>query len=125
MVRHAQSSAAKLAKEGVQVELIDPRTISPLDIDTILKSVAKTGRLVVAEESRIVNGVGAEILALVVSKDPRMLKAPAKRVAAPMISIPAAAVLEEMYLPNSDDISNSIRETIRESCDMATSVAHA
>jgi pyruvate/2-oxoglutarate/acetoin dehydrogenase E1 component len=125
MVRHALSSAAELAKEGVQVEVIDPRTISPLDKDTILKSVAKTGRLVVAEESRIVNGVGAEILALVASEDPRMLKAPAKRVAAPMIPVPAAAVLEEMYLPNSDDISNSIRETLGKSCGMAKSVAHA
>ena len=71
------------------------------------------------------NGVGAEILALVASEDPRMLKAPAKRVAAPMIPVPAAPISEEMYLPNSDDITKSIRETVGELCDTAKSVTYA
>ena len=71
------------------------------------------------------NGVGTEILALVASEDPRMLKAAAKRVAAPMIPVPAAPILEEMYLPNSDHITKSIREIVGELCDMAKSVAHA
>jgi pyruvate dehydrogenase E1 component beta subunit len=95
------------------VEIIDPRTIAPLDKDTILESVAKTGKLVTAEESRISNGFGAEVLAMVASEDPSLLKAPAKRVAAPMIPIPAAAVLEEMYLPNKDDISAAVRELVK------------
>jgi pyruvate dehydrogenase E1 component beta subunit len=112
MVPHALSSAAEMAKEGIELEIIDPRTIAPLDRDTILKSVAKTGRLVVAEESRLVNGLGSEILAIIASEDPALLKAPAKRVAAPMIPIPAAVVLEEMYLPDKDDIKEKVRELV-------------
>jgi pyruvate/2-oxoglutarate/acetoin dehydrogenase E1 component len=109
MVHHALDSAAELEKEGIKVEVIDPRTIAPLDKNTILKSVAKTGRLVVAEESRIVNGLGSEILAIIASEDPTMLKKPAKRVAAPMIPIPAARKLEYMYLPDKEDISTAIK----------------
>jgi pyruvate dehydrogenase E1 component beta subunit len=112
MVPHALSSAAELAEEGIDLEIIDPRTIAPLDKDTILKSVAKTGKLIVAEESRLVNGLGSEILAIIASTDPTLLKAPAKRVAAPMIPIPAAAVLEDLYLPNKDDIAKQARELV-------------
>jgi pyruvate dehydrogenase E1 component beta subunit len=112
MVAHAEASAAVLAGEGVDLEIIDPRTLSPLDRDAILESVAKTGRLVVAEESRSVCGVGAEVLATVASKDPSLLKAPAKRVAAPMIPIPAAAQMEGWYLPNGDDITAKVRELL-------------
>jgi pyruvate dehydrogenase E1 component beta subunit len=112
MVHHALSSATEMAKEGISLEIIDPRTIAPLDRDTILNSVAKTGKLVVAEESRIVNGLGAEVLAIVASEDPTLLKAPAKRVAAPMIPVPAAAVLENLYLPNKDDISSKVKELV-------------
>ena len=110
MVPHALDSAVEMEKEGISLEIIDPRTIAPLDGDTILDSVAKTGKLIVAEESRIVNGLGAEILAIIASRDPSLLKAPAKRVAAPMIPIPAAAVLEGLYLPDKDDICNKARE---------------
>jgi pyruvate/2-oxoglutarate/acetoin dehydrogenase E1 component len=113
MVRNAQYSADELEKEGIDVEIIDPRTIAPLDNDAILKSVAKTGKLVVAEESRIVHGLGSEILAIIASEDPSLLKAPAKRVASPMIPVPAAAVLEDMYLPNKDNITRSVRELFR------------
>ena len=113
MVRNAQYSAIELEKEGINVEIIDPRTISPLDKDSILKSVAKTGKLVVAEESRIVNGLGSEILAIIASEDPSLLKAPAKRVAAPMIPIPAAAILEDMYVPNKDNITMAVRELFK------------
>ncbi|OGO24974.1 MAG: hypothetical protein A2144_10255 [Chloroflexi bacterium RBG_16_50_9] len=112
MVHHALSSAAEMKKEGVSLEVIDPRTISPLDKDTILKSVAKTGRLVVAEESRIVNGLGSEVLSIIASEAPTLLKAPARKVAAPMIPIPAAASLEAMYLPGKNDISNKVREVV-------------
>ena len=78
MVHHALKSAAELEADGISVEVIDPRTIVPLDKDTILKSVEKTGRLVVAEESRIMNGFGSEVLAIVASEDPSLLKAPAR-----------------------------------------------
>ena len=110
MVRHAKKCAIDIEKLGISVEVIDPRTIAPLDSTAILESVAKTGRLIVAEESRIVNGVGAEILAIIASEDPGLLKAPAKRIAAPMIPIPAAPVLENMYLPGAKDISDMIKK---------------
>jgi pyruvate dehydrogenase E1 component beta subunit len=110
MVPHAESSAAALEKEGISVEIIDPRTLVPLDSAAILKSVAKTGRLVVAEESRLINGLGAEVLAIIASENPSLLKAPARRVAAPMIPVPSSPVLEEMYLPDADDITASIKE---------------
>ncbi len=112
MVRQALESANEVKKEGIKIEVIDPRTIAPLDKNTILKSVKKTGRLVVAEESRIVNGFGSEILAIIASEDPTLLKKPAKRVAAPMIPIPAARKLEKLYLPNKDNISSAIRELV-------------
>jgi acetoin:2,6-dichlorophenolindophenol oxidoreductase subunit beta len=112
MVHHALNSAAELEKQGISVEVVDPRTIVPLDRAAILKSVAKTGRLVVAEESRIINGFGSEVLAIVASEDPSVLKAPARRVAAPMIPIPAAAILEHMYLPNKDHVSKAVKELV-------------
>lgn len=112
MVPQAEASAAELSGEGVSVEVIDLRTLAPLDRGAVLESVAKTGRLVVAEESRSVCGVGAEIIATIASEDPRLLKARAGRVAAPMIPIPAAGQLEESYLPGRDDISRSIREAL-------------
>jgi pyruvate dehydrogenase E1 component beta subunit len=112
MVHHAQNSAVEMEKEGIEMEIIDPRTIAPLDSATIMNSVAKTGRLIVAEESRIVNGIGAEITAMIASENPGWLKAPVKRVAAPMIPIPASPVLESLYLPTSDDISDKVKELL-------------
>ncbi len=112
MVPHSIESASEVKKEGIDVEIIDPRTIAPLDKETILKSVRKTGRLVVAEESRIVNGLGAEILAIIASEDPTILKKPAKRVAAPMIPIPAARKLEKMFLPGKEDIIGAVKELV-------------
>jgi pyruvate/2-oxoglutarate/acetoin dehydrogenase E1 component len=110
MVPRAVESAVELEADGISVEVIDPRTIAPLDIEMILESVSRTGRLVVAEESRSVCGVGAEILASIAERAPSQLKAPAKRVAAPMMPIPAAAHMEKWYLPDKDAIVQSIRE---------------
>jgi acetoin:2,6-dichlorophenolindophenol oxidoreductase subunit beta len=110
MVPEAEASAEELAKEGISVEVIDPRTLAPLDESTIVESVAKTGRLVVAEESRGMCGVGAEVIARVAAQDPMLLKAPARRVSAPPIPIPAAAEMEAWYLPHREDITRSIRE---------------
>jgi pyruvate dehydrogenase E1 component beta subunit len=112
MVPQAEASATELSDEEVSVEVIDPRTLAPLDRRAILESVAKTGKLVVAEESRSVCGVGAEICAIVASEDPSLLKAPACRVAAPMIPIPAAGHLEEAYLPGQGDITGAIRDLL-------------
>lgn len=112
MVERAENSAKAMALEGVDVEVIDLRTLSPLDSDTVVESVAKTGRLVVAEESRSVCGVGAEVLATVASRDVMLLRQSPKRVAAPMIPIPAASHMEAWFLPDSDDIATAIRELV-------------
>jgi pyruvate dehydrogenase E1 component beta subunit len=104
MVHKALAAAEKLAAEGIDVEVIDPRTLKPLDTETILASVKKTGRLVTVEESRIHNGVGAEIAAIVAGEGFDFLDAPVQRVASPDVPIPCSPALEQMYLPNEDKI---------------------
>jgi len=109
MVHEALRSADEMRENGIKVEIIDLRTISPLDKEAVLKSVAKTGKLVVAEESREVGGVGSEVISIIASEDPTLLKAPAQKVASPMIPIPAAAHMERWYLPDHDAINQKIR----------------
>jgi pyruvate dehydrogenase E1 component beta subunit len=112
MVYEALNAAQELAKEGIDIELIDPRTIVPLDKDTIFESVEKTGRLITVEEGRIRGGLGAEIAALACSEYFSFLKAPVQRVAAPMIPIPGSPVLEDLYLPNKDSIVRAVKRTL-------------
>jgi pyruvate dehydrogenase E1 component beta subunit len=112
MVYEALNAAQELAYEGIDIEVIDLRTIVPLDKDTIFESVEKTGRLITVEESRIRGGVGAEIVALACEDYFSLLKAPVKRVAAPMVPIPGSAVLEDLYLPNKDTIIRAVKRTM-------------
>ena len=112
MVYEALAAAAELAKEGIQIEVIDPRTLVPLDKDTLFESVEKTGRLITVEEGRIRGGVGAEIAALACGDYFSLLKAPVQRVAAPMIPIPGSAVLEDLYLPNKNSIIRAVKRTL-------------
>jgi pyruvate/2-oxoglutarate/acetoin dehydrogenase E1 component len=112
MVYEALNAAQELAKEGIDIEIIDPRTIVPLDKDTIFESVEKTGRLVTVEEGRIRGGLGAEIAALASGDYFSLLKAPVQRVAAPMVPIPGSAVLEDLYLPNKDSIVRAVKRTL-------------
>jgi len=112
MVYEALAAAAELAKEGIQIEVIDPRTLVPLDKDTIFESVEKTGRLITVEEGRIRGGIGAEIAALACGDYFSLLKAPVQRVAAPMIPIPGSAVLEDLYLPNKNSIIRAVKRTL-------------
>lgn len=113
MVHKALAAAEKLSQEGIEVEVIDPRTLKPLDKDTILASVKKTGRLVTVEESRIHNGVGAEIAAIVASEGFDFLDAPIQRVAAPDVPIPCSPALESIYLPNEDRIIEAVKKTLK------------
>jgi acetoin:2,6-dichlorophenolindophenol oxidoreductase subunit beta len=109
MLHHSLSVAEALAKEGVSVEVIDPVAISPLDKETILASVRKTGRLVTAEECRKKGGVGAEVAAVVAEEAFFDLDAPVKRVGAPPIPVPGSSYLEqECYLPGPKDIREAI-----------------
>jgi acetoin:2,6-dichlorophenolindophenol oxidoreductase subunit beta len=107
-VSMALSAAESLSAKGVDAEVIDPRTIVPLDEETILESVRKTGRLVVVHEAWRRGGVGAEIAALVAEKAFDALRAPILRVAAEDVPIPFSPVLEEFVLPNADKISAAV-----------------
>jgi pyruvate dehydrogenase E1 component beta subunit len=104
MVRHALNAAEELAKIGIDAEVIDLRTIRPLDIDTILASVAKTNRLVTAEEGWGFSGVGSEISALVMERGFDFLDAPVVRVHAEDVPLPYAANLEKLALPQAEHI---------------------
>jgi len=113
MVYEALNAAQELAKEGIDIEIVDPRTIVPLDKDTIFESVKKTARLVTVEEGRIRGGLGAEIAALACSDYFSLLKAPVQRVAAPMVPIPGSPVLEDFYLPNKDSIVSAVKRAMK------------
>jgi pyruvate dehydrogenase E1 component beta subunit len=112
MVHAALNAAQELAHEGIDIEVIDLRTIVPLDKDTIFESLEKTGRLITVEESRVRGGVGAEIAALACGDYFSLLKAPVKRVAAPMAPIAGSPVLEDLYLPNKGTIVRAVKRTL-------------
>jgi pyruvate dehydrogenase E1 component beta subunit len=100
MVVYAQQAAAALQKKGIRCEVIDPRTTSPLDEDTILESVEKTGRLVVVDESHPRCSMASDIAGIVAQKAFRCLKAPIEQVTAPHVPVPFAAPLEDIYIPS-------------------------
>ena len=112
MVSSAMSAANSLAKEGISAELIDPRTLVPLDKRTLLDSVRKTGRLVTVEEGCITGGVGAEITALVTSEAWDALKGPVIRVAAKDQPVPFSPVLEAACAPNAQTIASAARQCL-------------
>ena len=113
LVHAALDAAQELAAEGIHVEVIDPRTIVPLDTRTIFSSLEKTGRLITVEESRIRGGLGAEIAAIACSDHFKLLKAPVVRVAAPMVPVPGSPVLEDIYLPNRNSIIAAVKRTLQ------------
>ena len=105
-------AAGQLQAEGISVEVIDPRTIKPLDKETILTSVAKTGRLMVAEEACKTGGFGAEIVATVAEEAFDKLKAPVKRVAGADTPIPASSFLENVFLPDPARIADAAKAVV-------------
>ena len=112
MVYEAMTAADKLAADGISIEIVDPRTISPLDKGTILNSVKKTGKVVVAQEAVKTGGVGSEIAAIIAEEALDYLDAPIKRIGAPFTPIPFSKLLEEFYLPSSEDIIRTVKEII-------------
>lgn len=100
--------AQELTERGIEVEVIDPRTLRPLDQEIILNSVAKTGRLVIVDTGWKTAGVGAEIGAMVAEEAFAYLKAPIKRVAAPDLPTPAGFTLEEAFYTNGEEIKEAI-----------------
>ena len=112
MVNFALSSAAKLEKEGINVEVIDPRTLVPLDIETILTSVRKTGRVVVVHEACERCGIGAEIITQIQEKAFDYLDAPMVRVANPNVPIPYSPRLEARSIPDEERIIAAVHKVV-------------
>ena len=104
MCRDALAAADMLAEEGISAEVIDLRTLRPLDIGAIVKSVKKTNRIVSVEEGWPYAGIGAEIAALMMEKAFDWLDAPVVRVAGEDVPMPYAANLEKLALPQPEDI---------------------
>ncbi|HEY6803695.1 MAG TPA: pyruvate dehydrogenase complex E1 component subunit beta [Pyrinomonadaceae bacterium] len=110
MVPVALKAAEKLQEQGVSCEVIDPRTIRPLDIDTIITSVKKTNRVVLAEESHPICGVNAEISSQIMERAFDYLDAPIKRVSGVDVPMPYAKNLENMVVPDVDRIVAAVKE---------------
>lgn len=108
-VSYAMKAADELAKEGIEAEVIDLRTLRPMDTDTILESVKKTGRAVTIEEGWQQSGVGAEIAARIMEKAFDYLDAPVTRVSAKDVPMPYAANLEKLALPSVADVVEAVK----------------
>jgi acetoin:2,6-dichlorophenolindophenol oxidoreductase subunit beta len=114
LVHDALAAAERLAVEdGIDAEVIDPRTLVPLDLDAIVSSVEHTGRIVVAHEAVEHGGFGAELVAQVQSAAFDYLDAPAARVGAPFAPIPFSGPLEDAYVPNTETIVAAVRSLFR------------
>jgi acetoin:2,6-dichlorophenolindophenol oxidoreductase subunit beta len=111
-VHHALDVADKLAADGIDVEVVDLRSLVPLDGETILASVAKTHRLVVVDEDYLSFGVSGEVVATVAEYDPSLLVTPARRVAMPDVPVPYAHALEYAVLPRHDRIERAVRAAV-------------
>jgi pyruvate dehydrogenase E1 component beta subunit len=115
MVRKALKAAEELEAEGISLEIVDPRTLVPMDTETILTSVRKTGRLLVVHEACRTGGIAGEIIAVVVENVFDCLKAPPARVAALDVPIPYSTVLEKAALPDEADIAEAAKAVMESS----------
>jgi pyruvate dehydrogenase E1 component beta subunit len=111
-VDRALGAARSLAREGISAEVIDLRSIQPLDEETILGSVEKTGRLVIVHEAPVRGGFGGEVAAVVANKAFGYLDAPIQRVGAPWTPVPFGPVLVEAYVPNEGDIIRAVHAAL-------------
>jgi 2-oxoisovalerate dehydrogenase E1 component len=114
MVHKTLQACETLAKEGISVELIDPRTVAPLDVETILASVAKTGRLIIVDEDFAHCGIGAEIAAQLADRGFDDLDAPIRRLNGKPSPTPYSPTLEAAVVPNAETIAQAIRELCAE-----------
>jgi pyruvate dehydrogenase E1 component beta subunit len=112
MVQMALRAAEWLDREGISVEVVDPRTLTPLDRQAIMRSVKKTGRVVIVCEDCKTAGVGAEIAASVAEEAVDYLDAPIKRLAEPDTPIPFSPTLEQSVIPNEKTIANAVKEVV-------------
>ncbi len=112
MVLEAATAAAELAKEGIEVEVIDLRSVSPWDKKAVLASVRKTGRLVIADTGGVAFGVSAEIAAIVGAEAWDSLRGPIRRVGLPAAPTPCTPALEEIFYPGAKEIAAAVRAAI-------------
>jgi pyruvate dehydrogenase E1 component beta subunit len=110
MVHRALAAAEALAKDGINAEVIDLRTLVPLDKDTILGSIAKTHKLVIVHEAVKTGGFGGEIAALVAEEGFDLLDAPIKRITAPDTPVPFSPILEKTFLPDEGKIIQAVKD---------------
>lgn len=110
MLRRSLAAAERLSQEGIEVEIVDPRTLNPFDRETIIESVKKTGACMVVEEAYRTLGVGAEIGALLVEEALPYLDKPFKRLAIPDVPIPTSQHLVDAIVPSVDDIYRAVKE---------------
>jgi 2-oxoisovalerate dehydrogenase E1 component len=113
-VHHTLKAAEALAKEGISVEIVDPRTVAPLDVETIIASVAKTGRLLIVDEAFGPCGIGAEIAAQVADRGFDQLDAPIRRLNGAHTPTPYSPPLEAAVVPNPETIAAAIRALVGE-----------
>jgi 2-oxoisovalerate dehydrogenase E1 component len=114
MVHHTKKICEQLAAEGISIELIDPRTVAPLDVETIRRSVAKTGRLLIIDETFTPYGIGAEIAAQLADRGFDDLDAPIRRLNGAFTPTPYSPTLEAAVVPTPDSIAQAIRELVAE-----------
>jgi pyruvate dehydrogenase E1 component beta subunit len=112
MLQRSLLAAETLSQEGIEAEVIDPRTLLPLDKATLIESVKKTGRVLIVHEAPLTGGPGGEIAAILAEEAFEHLEAPIKRIGAPFIPIPANPALEAAYLPKAEEISGKARELV-------------
>lgn len=112
MVEEAIKAADKLAGEGIDCEIIDPRTLQPLDVDTMVESASKTNRIIVVHEAVRFGGLGAEIAAQIQERAFDYLDAPVARIGAPFSPVPFSPALEQHYVPDAKTIADGIRTTL-------------
>lgn len=115
MVVEAEKAAASLEKDGISVEIIDPRSVQPLDTRTIVDSVKKTNRVVVVHEAVEFGGIGAEISSQIQESAFDYLDAPVARLAAPFAPVPFAPILENAYIPDAPRIEALVRRLLERS----------
>ncbi|MCI0895436.1 MAG: alpha-ketoacid dehydrogenase subunit beta, partial [Chloroflexi bacterium] len=111
MLHYCLEAAQQVEQEGIDVEVVDLRTLSPLDTDTILNSVKKTGKLLIVHEDNLTGGVGAEVAALAADQAFEYLDGPVRRLCGPDVpTMPFAQTLEDAYMPNTEKIAQALRQ---------------
>ncbi len=110
MLHYCLEAAEQVSQQGIDVEVVDLRTLTPLDTETILESVKKTGRLLIVHEDNITGGVGAEVAAIAASEAFEFLDAPISRLCGPDVpTMPFAETLENAYMPNTEKVAEALR----------------